>query len=158
VSGGLQNLEMTVGEICNRRIQSAPASTTVLEAAKSMHAFEDRLLIVTDRRKGRLCAVGVVTDHELAATIARDGDPRALTIGQIMRPHPGFVTESDGILETALWMRHHGMREVVVHDRDGALLGIVGMERLIESLAADLDGAVPPGAPCGAASRGAAFH
>ena len=150
--------DMTVGEICNRRITTAPASTTVLAAAKSMHAFGDRLLVVTALEEARPRALGVITDRELATVIAHEGNPSAVTLADVMRPHPGFVTESDGILETALWMRHHGMREVIVHDREGALLGTVGMERLIESLAADLDGVAPVGAGKGATMRRGAFH
>jgi signal-transduction protein with cAMP-binding, CBS, and nucleotidyltransferase domain len=150
--------QLTVGEICERRIPTAPASTTVLAAAKSMNAFGDRLVVVTDRLDGRLRALGVVTERELAAVIAREGDPSRLTLAEVMHTHPGFVTESDGILETALWMRHNFLREVIVHDGQGALLGIVGMDRLIESLAAELDGVAHAGLDAPAPSQRGAFH
>lgn len=149
---------MSVGEICERRIATAPVTMSALAAAKSMHTLGDRVLVVTGRREGAFQALGIVTDHELAGIIICGANPSVITVAEIMRPRPGFVTEDDGILETTLWMRHHGLREVIVNDRNGALAGIVSMERLIESLAADLDGITLPGAGAAAPAWRTAFH
>jgi len=129
---------MIIGEICDRRVPTAAGTTTVLAAAKSIHSFDERLLVVTEERDGKPVAVGIVTARELVAVIAQEGNPWRLTLKDIMCPHPGFVTESDGALDTMCWMRRNRLRDVIVHSEGGALLGIVSMDELVASLADEL--------------------
>jgi len=129
---------MSIGDICERRISVVPASTLVLAAARSMHSFGDRLLVVTDERGGRRVAVGIVTEHDLLGVMALDEDPSRLTVREIMCPHAPFVGESDDVLETLCWMRRHGLRDVVVHGKAGVPLGTVSLDQLADSVAGEL--------------------
>jgi signal-transduction protein with cAMP-binding, CBS, and nucleotidyltransferase domain len=129
---------MSIGEICDRRIPTIPADTAVLTAAKSMHSFGERLLVVLDERADRRVAVGTVTEHELVGVIAQGEDPAQLTIKDIMRPYPPFVGEADDVLETLCWMRRNNLRDVIVHDQGGALLGMVSLDQLADSVAGEL--------------------
>ena len=129
---------MSIGEICDRRVPAAPAATTVLEAVKSMHAFGDRLLVVTDERAGKRIAVGVVTERELLGVMAQGEDPSRLTVKDIMCPCPAFVTEGDDELDTLCWMHRHHLRDVIVHGTGGTLLGTVSLDQLADSVAGEL--------------------
>jgi len=133
---------MTVGDVCNRRIPTAAGTMTVHAAAKSMRTFDEPLLVVIDERDGKRFAVGIVTERDFVAVVAHERDPRQLTLEDIMRPHPGFVTESDGIFDTVCWMRRNRLREVVVNSQTGTVLGIVGFDQLVESLADEIGEAV----------------
>lgn len=135
---------MSVGEVCNRRIAVAADHTSVLAAAKSMRAHDERMLVVIDESDGRRLAVGIVTEHELAGVVTRETDPSRLALKDIMRTDPGFVTEADDIFATACWMRRYRLREAIVHDDSGRLAGIVTIDQLIESLAGDLFGTTAP--------------
>src|SRR5215510_13397564 len=130
---------MSIGEIFDRRVPAATASTTVLEAVKSMHDFGDRLLIVTDIRSGCRVAVGVVTERELLGVMAHGGDPAQLTVGDIMCPCPAFVQEADDVLDTLCWMHRHHLRDVIVHGTGGKLLGTVSLDQLAENVAGELN-------------------
>ena len=135
---------MSIGEICDRRVATVPATTSVLAAAKAMHSFGDRLLVVLDERAGRRVAVGTVTEHELVGVIAQDEDPSQLTVKDIMCPYPPFVGETDDVLETLCWMRRNHLHEVIVHGKGGALLGMVSLDQLADSVAGELSNVGTP--------------
>jgi len=128
---------MTVGAICNRRIPTAPRTATIEEAARSMCAFDERVVVVTDETDGKRRAVGVVTEHEMMAVIARGADPAQLTLGEIMRAHPGFVRDTDSIFDTVRWMHRNRLREIVVHDESGRLVGLVTYDQLFDAIAGE---------------------
>jgi predicted transcriptional regulator len=129
---------MSIGEICDRRIPTAPAATTVLAAVRSMHTFGDRMLVVVDERGGKRVAVGVVTDHEVLGVVAEGGDPSQTTVRDIMCPRPAFVSENDDVLDTLCWVHRHHLRDVIVHGKGGALLGTVSLNQLADSAASEL--------------------
>ena len=129
---------MSIGEICERRIPAIPAAAAVLTAAKSMHSFGERLLVVVDEREGKRVAVGTVTEHELVGVMAQGEDPAQLTVKDIMRPYPPFVGEADDVLETLCWMRRHNLRDVIVHGKGGVMLGMISLDQLTDSVAGEL--------------------
>src|SRR6185436_17189187 len=115
-----------------------PAAAPVLTAAKSMHSFGERLLVVVDERAGRRVAVSIVTEHELVGVMAQGEDPAQLTVKDIMRPYPPSIGEADDVLETLCWMRRNHLRDVIVHSEGGALLGMVSLDQLADSVAGEL--------------------
>lgn len=130
---------MTIGRVCNRRIAMASRAVSVLDAAKSMEAFDERVLVVTDRKaNGSLQAVGIVTDREITAFIARGGDPQSHCLQDIMRTGIGFVTETDDLFETVRWMHQNQLREAIVHGDNGALAGIVTVDQLCGAIAGEV--------------------
>ncbi len=138
---------MTVGAICNRRIPTAAGSTSMLEAAKSMRALDEKVLVVTEEKGGRLFAAGIVTEREfVSSVVARGADPSALTLQDVMRTRFGFVTETDRVVDTACWMHRNHLREAVVHDQDGALVGVVTLDQLVDSIAEEVAGSATPAA------------
>jgi signal-transduction protein with cAMP-binding, CBS, and nucleotidyltransferase domain len=118
----------------------AAVNTTAVAAAQCMERFDERILVVIDDRADKRTAVGIVTDRELAGVIAREADPARITLKEIMRADPGFVMDTADVLETACWMRRQGLREAVVHDEAGRLVGLVTLDQLVESLAEEIAG------------------
>ncbi|MBI3043813.1 MAG: CBS domain-containing protein [Betaproteobacteria bacterium] len=150
---------MSVGAICNRLIPTAAKSTSVRDAAKCMRAFDEPVVVVVDEREGKRVAVGIVTEHEVAQSVVACGaDPSQVALQDVMRANPGFVNEADDLLETAFWMHRNRLREAIVHDESGALVGLVTIERLIETLAGDLIGLAEPGVDEAPADRPHALH
>ena len=136
---------MTVGAICNRRIPTAPGTTSVVAAAHSMCAFEERILIVTDEEDGKPHAVGIVTEHEFVSNvIARESDPAGLTLADIMRVATGFVRDTDSVFDAACWMHRNRVKEATVHDATGALVGIVTIDQLFQNIAVEIVDTMAP--------------
>lgn len=131
---------MSIGEICDRRVPAFPAATTVLAVAKAMHSFGDRLAVVTDERAGRRVAIGVVTERELVGAIVHDEDLSRLSVKEIMMPYPPFAGEGADVLDTLCWMRRNSLRDVIVHDKSGTPLGTVSLDQLADSIAGELSG------------------
>lgn len=129
---------MNVGAICNRLVPTASMSTSVVAAAQCMQGLDERILVVIDCGAGRRPALGIVTERELAAIIAREDDPSRLELKDIMRVDPGFVTDTAGVLETARWMHRNRLREAIVHDEAGRLAGVVTLDQLVERLAGEM--------------------
>lgn len=135
---------MSVGAVCNRNVMVAATSTTAVAAAQCMERFDERILVVIDERVDKHRAVGIVTDREFTGVIARGVDPARVTLKEIMRADPGFVTDTADVFETACWMRRNGLREAIVHDEAGRLTGVVTLDQLIESLAQQAVGSALP--------------
>ena len=147
---------MSIGEICDRRVAAFPGVTTVLAVAKAMHSFGDRLVLVTGERACRRVAIGVVTEHELVGALVHGDDPAQLTLKEIMMPYAAFAGEGDDVLDTLCWMRRNGLHDVIVHDKSGAPVGTVSLDQLADSVAGELS-EVAAHAPddSGAAARSA---
>lgn len=121
---------------------------SVLAAAKSMQMLDEPVLVVIDEKDGKRVAVGIVTEREIARNVvARGADPSQLALRDVMRQNLCFVNEADDVFETACWMHRNHLREAVVHDETGGLVGLVTIEQLIDNLAGDLiDFTEPAGA------------
>lgn len=131
---------MSVGAVCNRNVMIAAVSTSAVGAAQCMERYDERILVVIDERADKCRAVGIVTDRELTGVIAREADPARVTLKEIMRADPGFVTDTADVFETACWMRRNGLREAIVHDEAGRLTGVVTLDQLVESLVEEIVG------------------
>lgn len=131
---------MPIGEICNREVVIMFAHESATEAARLMRQYHVGDVVVVEEKNGRRLPVGIVTDRDLVVEVmAKEVDPALFSVGDLMNPpgSGGLVTarEEDGVWETILRMRRHGVRRVPVVDREGALVGIVSADDLAALLA-----------------------
>jgi CBS domain-containing protein len=76
--------------------------------------------------------VGVLTDRDIVtAVVARDLDPRRLTVGDVMSAELVTAREGDSVLDVLAAMRNKGVRRVPVTDAKGVLLGMVTLDDLL---------------------------
>ena len=78
----------------------------------------------------------VVAAHDLH--IGTQLDPTAVTAGDLISREVVVVREDQGVFETIEHMRAHGVRRMPVVDQQGALVGILAIDDLIELLAEEL--------------------
>jgi len=123
---------MTVGELCTRSTVIAYRETGLNEAARLMREqHAGSLVIVEETIAGRL-TVGVLTDRDIVtAVVARDLDPRRLTVGDVMSAELVTAREGDSVLDVLAAMRNKGVRRVPVTDAKGVLLGMVTLDDLL---------------------------
>ena len=130
---------MNIGEICVRDVVICAASTTVSEAARLMRERHVGDLVVIEERNNRRFPVGLITDRDIAVEVVALNAPLdKLTIGDIMGGNLATVSESEDVFRTLELMRRKSVRRLPVVDHQGALVGIVAMDDLLEILAEEL--------------------
>lgn len=134
---------MNAGEICNREVVVAYRQMSLTQAAKLMRDHHvGSLVVVVDRLSERV-PVGMLTDRDLTvAVIAKELDPRTLTVGEVMGTELFTVREQDSISEALRLMRERGVRRVPVLTRSGALAGLVTVDDLLDNVAEQLSDVV----------------
>lgn len=131
---------MNIGEICNREVVVAYRDTRLVEAARLMREHHvGSLVIVVDRLSERV-PVGIITDRDiLVAVVAKELDPRGLTVSDVINAGGVLVVrEQDGLADVLRLMREKGVRRVPVVTKSGALAGIVTIDDLLELVADEL--------------------
>lgn len=127
---------MNVGEVCNREVVFAHAQDSVLNAAQLMREHHVGDVVLVEERQGRRVPVGILTDRDIAVEIvAEEVDPATLTLADAVISPLQTVTEAEGVMETVKRMRDAGVRRMPVVDAEGALVGILAADDVLELMA-----------------------
>jgi CBS domain-containing protein len=130
---------MTAGELCSRTVVFAERDMGLVEAARLMRDHHVGALVVVDQANGKRVPVGVLTDRDIAvAVVAKEVDARTLRVGEVMSGEPITVREQDSVLDALRLMRERGVRRVPVTDAQGALVGILAADDVLEAVADQL--------------------
>lgn len=130
---------MTVDKICNHNVVSVPVDAGVALVAARMREAHVGDVIVTEYRQGREVPIGVVTDRDLVVeVVAPEVDQGAVTARDIMSGEIASVKRDNGVEFAVAEMRRAGVRRLAVVDSDGALVGVLSADDVIEHLAAML--------------------
>ncbi|HEY5993639.1 MAG TPA: CBS domain-containing protein [Gallionellaceae bacterium] len=130
---------MPVSELCNREVVIVQRSSTVQEAAQLMREHHVGDLVVVEKHDGAQMPVGVVTDRDLVLEVmAPEIDQKSITVGDLVGPRLAAVKESTGVFESIQYMRAQGVRRLPVVDDQGALIGILTMDDVLELLSEEL--------------------
>ena len=130
---------MNAGDICNREVVVAYRNMSLAEAAKLMRDNHvGSLVVVVDRLSERV-PVGMITDRDLTvAVIAKELDPRKLTVGDVIGDELFTVREKDCVTDVLRLMRERGVRRVPVLTHSGALAGLVTIDDVLDIVAEQL--------------------
>jgi CBS domain-containing protein len=132
---------MPISDVCVRNVVTATADTTIEEAAELMRRNHVGDLLIVDRLQGHRVVQGILTDRDIVVAVVALGlDPSAITAGDVMSPELETVKEDHGILETIQKMSAAGIRRMPVVSQQGALVGIVSVDDLVQLLAEELGG------------------
>ncbi|HUY03259.1 MAG TPA: CBS domain-containing protein [Rhodocyclaceae bacterium] len=131
---------MPIGELCSRVVVVAERITTVMEAARLMRQHHVGNIVVVSEANGVKCPIGIVTDRDIVVEVVVNRlDPETILVGEIMAAGIATVREQDGVFDTMQLMRRKGVRRLPVVDDEGALVGIVAVDDLIQLLAEEMD-------------------
>jgi CBS domain-containing protein len=90
--------------------------------------------------------VGVLTDRDIVLQIiARDVEPKSVTVGDVMTRQPLVANEADDLTDLLQAMRLAGIRRVPVVDERGALTGIMALDdaiALVTGLLCEISGSI----------------
>jgi CBS domain-containing protein len=130
---------MTIGDICNRTVVVARKDETIVDAARRMRMSHVGAVVVVEARNGRKAVpVGVVTDRDIVISVVA-GDPdhvNYLLVGDLMSSEIVTAHEHDTVDEALRLMEHHGVRRLPIVDSDGALVGILTLDDVLQYLTA----------------------
>ena len=130
---------MTIGEFCNREVIISNREDSVLEAAKLMRKYHVGDVVVIDQRGDERVPVGILTDRDIVVElIARDVDATKVSVGDAMSNELLTVNENEQLMDLAQKMQGKAVRRVPVVDANGALVGIVTADDLIDLIAEQL--------------------
>jgi CBS domain-containing protein len=127
----------TVGAVCIREVVVAEGTESVLELARLMRHYHVGDVVIVNRRGEKRYPTGMVTDRDIVV----DALVTSLeAIGEMMASdlvnRPIVSVREDLSIDDALEvMRKNGVRRVPVVDDEGALVGIVAVDDLIEAFA-----------------------
>ena len=126
---------MEVGTLCQRLVFTIRRSDEVSRAAQLMREKHVGYLVVVELDP-LARPVGVLTDRDIVVgVVAREVDPKALRVGDIMTVNIITARESDSVEAALQKMREFGVRRLpVVNDR-GELVGILAMDDVLKVIA-----------------------
>ena len=130
---------MNVAEICSREVVVMDRGESLHEAVRLMRENHVGDVVVTEQRVGRTVPIGILTDRDiLIEVVAQEVPLDGLAVSDVMSfdllTVGGDQSEADALLR----MRSRGVRRAPVVDEDGALVGIVTIDDVIEVLAEQL--------------------
>jgi CBS domain-containing protein len=124
---------MKVGEHCKRQVVSVSSAADVTAAARLMREAHVGFLVVHGQGDELRKPVGVLTDRDIVLQIiAKDVEPKSVTVADIMTRQPLVASEADDLTDLLQAMRLAGIRRVPVVDARGALTGIMALDDAID--------------------------
>jgi CBS domain-containing protein len=116
---------MKVREVMSSPAHSCTADTNLAAAAIVMRDYKCGALPVLDEQ-GR--PIGILTDRDVCMAVARKNRfPAAISVHEVMTPHPLTCSPDTGLTEVVDLMTEHHVRRLPVVDAEGRLVGIVSL-------------------------------
>ena len=130
---------MTIGEFCNREVIISNREDSVFEAAKLMRKYHVGDVIVVEQHGDERVPVGILTDRDIVVElVAREIDATEVTVGDAMSNELLTVNENEQLTDLVQQMQGKAVRRVPVVGANGALVGIVTADDLIDLIAEQL--------------------
>ncbi len=124
---------MSAGAICTRLVHVVGPQETVLQAARLMQKEGvGTVVVVGDGRR----PLGIVSDRDVAVRcVALERDAATTTVRELMSGPVAGVSESTPIEDALARMATMHTRRLLVVDREGALVGVLSLDDVLELLA-----------------------
>ena len=108
-----------------------PPRTSVMEAARQMHARHVRAVLVTE---GDANLVGIFTECDaISRVLAAGRDPVATTLADVMTNNPETITPQQSATEVLRLMKEAHVRHLPVVDRD-KVVGIISIDHRLKRI------------------------
>jgi CBS domain-containing protein len=134
---------MTIGSVCNREVVVVQPAESLRAAAQLMRTFNTGSVVVCEALRGHRVPVGIITDRDVMLAVLREGpDLDRVLVSQAMTREPIVLKDSDSVSDALMRMRAHRVRRAPVTDADGALIGIVAVDDLLDVLVGQLQSIV----------------
>lgn len=128
---------MDVGLLCTHRVMTVRRDETLIEAARRMREEHVGDLVVVSEEGHRKVPLGILTDRDIVVgVLAKDAAHiDRLEVGDVVLPDLVTATEDEDLEQALGRMRSFGVRRVPVVDSEGALVGILSLDDILDALA-----------------------
>ena len=125
---------MSVEKLMQKSVCTVDRSTSLIDAAKQLMQHSVGALVITESTK----PVGIITDRDLVAMIAKGLDPEKTSVDWFSQPRLETVGIDDAIEVATKKMRESGVRRLPVLDADGRLAGLLSLDDVLVLLGREL--------------------
>ncbi len=130
---------MSAGEYCNREVVVVEKDEPVRTAVNLMRHYHVGDVVVVEKRDDVQLPLGILTDRDIVVEIlAEDVDIDAVNVGDVMSYKLVTVSEDTKLVDTIKLMRDKGIRRLPVTNGQGALVGILTVDDILELVAEQL--------------------
>lgn len=128
---------MRLRELMSTQVIAIAPDADLVEASRLMRKHHVGLLVVIkSSARGGGVLVGVLTDRDIVIqTLARDVDPHAVTVADIMTGEVMTGREDEGLATLLTRMRKAGIHRVPIVNGAGMVTGIVSVDDVIRCIA-----------------------
>ena len=131
---------MSAGEYCNRDVVVVAKTDALSEAVKLMRTNHSGDVVVIEQQQDQPKPIGILTDRDIVMKLlARDVPLSAVVIGDVMSTEVVTVNEQTSLMDAVKTMRQKGIRRLPVVNKQGALVGILTVDDILELLAEQLN-------------------
>jgi len=130
---------MDIGSLCKHDVVTIDQSATLQDAARLMREHHVGALVVMSPLPNGFNVTGIVTDRDLVVeAMAQGADARATAVGGYVDGRAIAVPDTTGLSEATAAMRRAGVRRLLVTTPQQRLAGIVSIDDLLATCAAEL--------------------
>jgi len=132
---------MLAGEVCSREVVFVRRSDPVIDAARLMREHHVGCLVVIEDQRGRRVPTGMLTDRDIVVGVvaqAPEDGLGGLTVGDVVTRPVITAGEDETIHDVIKRMRGHGVRRVPVVATEGALVGLLSVDDILDVVAEEL--------------------
>ncbi|HEU4624127.1 MAG TPA: CBS domain-containing protein [Steroidobacteraceae bacterium] len=123
-----------IGKLCQRNVICIVPTESIVAAAERMRTAHVGSLVVIDSESTRK-AIGMLTDRDIVVSVvARNADPNALTVGDVMSRHPLMVTENSSLDAALTFMQDAGVRRLIVTGASGEVVGMLAVDDILQKI------------------------
>lgn len=123
---------MKLKELCELDVVCCTPGLSIIAASRLMRERHAGDLVVVEDMDEEREPVGILTDRDIVVEVlARDKDPRTVTVGAVMSKPLVIASESEDSAQALQRMSAHGVRRVPVVDDQRRVIGIVTLDDLL---------------------------
>ncbi|WP_353930313.1 CBS domain-containing protein [Okeanomitos corallinicola TIOX110] len=128
-----------VREVMAENVIHAPPTATVLELAQIMASHHVSCVVIGNECKpgnkpGNIQPVGIITEQDIVKFQHLQINLRELKAGQVMSSPVLFVNLDDSLWETHQKMQQQNVRQLVVTNKEGNLVGILTQTNILRAV------------------------
>lgn len=128
---------LSVASLCQRNVVTIHEERSLREAAELMRKHHVGCLVVTSGTPAKVA--GILTDRDIAiVAVARDFDPQTLRVADVMQAPAHTISAAQPAFSALQMMRRHGVRRLPVTGEFGELAGLLSLDDLLDTYAAEL--------------------